>query len=304
MKIIHYISSNNFKIFLNGNTHSLFQTANIKLEKLQQILSKECYELQEYDLQSKEKVEILIIFDPLLVEGEYLYISPIWRKFLLKNNPESRLLIAGIDACKHPCYLDLFNPPNDILDFLNELLKIKDFEISKPGNLFVDAWENEKLLWSKGNCLALKLKSLLHGHDSAGFKAYEALNFNLQILDERLSNLDYLSDEHYQKIIKDFFNDPQIGEDIKSFENLLVRLSENKEDIKFSPFQQNITDSKELLKRIIDFLSFPPQSIKAYKASSIMQVGENFCDILQNKVEAYLDLQIFCEKFPNIYHYA
>lgn len=68
----------------------------------------------------------LVIFIPVENQGQFVSPAGIWRQFLAKNHPETRLIISGVEAINHHNYLDLLNLPNDFSVFFNNLKAVNE----------------------------------------------------------------------------------------------------------------------------------------------------------------------------------
>lgn len=68
----------------------------------------------------------LVIFIPIECRGQFVSPVETWRQYLARHQPETCLIIAGIEAINHHNYLDLLSLPIDFSVFFHNLKAVSD----------------------------------------------------------------------------------------------------------------------------------------------------------------------------------
>ena len=138
MKDIRFVATDHR---VSGSLERYFEQNGFKLKPFQ-IPSENAEVFSKID-------EVLLLVCPIYCCGVYLSVEAIWKRHLQLFSPETLLLIAGFKGDRHSNYLDLFNLPADLNDFLKNTRTAKE------------KWEP---VFSGGLDMKEKLKRFFQGH--------------------------------------------------------------------------------------------------------------------------------------------
>jgi hypothetical protein len=89
--------------------------------------SLEDFELKQYDKPTLPKVDYLLIVNPFLIVSDFYAIEEIWKKYLTKNSPNTKLIIADFsveNGCSN--HIQLTHFPIDFKAFMQTLKPLNE----------------------------------------------------------------------------------------------------------------------------------------------------------------------------------
>ena len=150
----------NFKFTLFSNISQIYEPLHQFYFKHKNITSS-CFTKEIFNF------KIIVIIEPFHIQSKYATISPIWKRYLAKNLPNTKLIIMGFIDYQSKNYIDLLNLPKDFNAYLQNGLPVSaDWEIPIDG---ADMLEYLKRFFAGhgGNSLLSKLNQLKQSVNTA-----------------------------------------------------------------------------------------------------------------------------------------
>ena len=77
--------------------------------------------LKPFTIDETQHISCFLLLTPTLASGSFVSTGLVWKNYLLKKNPECKLIIAGYEKSSLPNYIDLLNLPDDLSLFMTQL---------------------------------------------------------------------------------------------------------------------------------------------------------------------------------------
>lgn len=140
---------------------------------------KQLYEKQGYNFIAlkttqglPDDLSILLLIEPLLLHREYYSVNRLWKNFLYKHQPQTRLIVATYAQSRHANLFSLLDFPKDLTIFLDQTKPMEDYPFIHIGTeeKFGETVDKHMDSWSislphSGRPAVLEMQRFLDGHD-------------------------------------------------------------------------------------------------------------------------------------------
>ena len=196
-------------------------------------------------------IEAFILFSPVIKEHNYLSCETIWERFLAKNWPHIKFLVAGFEHNTHSNYLDLLDFPENLHEIITEI-ETTNTGISSVPSASIDVTQKLKRFFDGHGDESLKAN--LNGISRKLHVAQRALKeegANFEVIFQELS-LEVFLTENWKTFINRWAN-YKIYFDALPFEMEVTEISKYISLLK--PFFANINKEENLIsKDIIEYV--------------------------------------------------
>ena len=205
---------------------------------------------------------VVLIIEPYLVATEWLFLSELWRKYLLNNKVSVKLIIAQFAECKSPNELNLLDLPTNLAEEINQALPIESFSAQQTTGLTL-AGKFRKFLDGHGEESLLKLITQLRSSfDTALFMLDDGYDFEevwenmLKVIGEQIGKQLVERWEKYRPYFKPtpFYSQLQ-AYDSQMFDQLVEFFTENPTESAVRALTPKLTELSQFLREIDELLA-------------------------------------------------
>jgi len=147
------------------------------VEELERYVAKAGYRLVPLDkIKPAKDIQYLLLVEPLNIEDDYYSVHPLWKHWLMRHAPDTKLLVAAFSASKrHSNFLPLLELPKSFGECMEKAVPVRNFPLFYRGteerslgikeDQYADPWPMD--MPQTGSPILPLLKKFINGHDKA-----------------------------------------------------------------------------------------------------------------------------------------
>lgn len=290
MKIVHYLSPQN-----TGNYANEIEQSRKHLETYFRCTK----QAQNFNLVSVDKntnlaeISYLLIPHPIRFFRQdnqkihYSVVSPIWHRYLLKNNPKAKILHLGVThhSSNMSNYINLLELPSDFDAFLAQAQCANTFPFEAlKEDTYKDHWREKIAIY--GTDAINRTRLFLKGHERSQnennlSKPLADLNMCLNILCWHLRE-----GRDWQTTVDRFLN----NKTREVWQRLQEHWQHHQRDLELTPFFAAIANIQEQMQKIDEFMSTPINELTPEQVLQILpdNYTQNIRTILDEDIAVYI----------------
>jgi hypothetical protein len=245
--------------------------------------------LEPYSIKDKPAAQYLLIIEPIQMGFDLYACSSIWKAWLLKHKPDTRLIVAGYHSAaglNHSNYLDLLNLPKDFANqYLTKVRAVSAFTLTPITNRSSASSENQRYedRWATGlpitgHRIETQMRRFIEGHDLGNKSSFSNQMTNIRRLIKDLIDLQGMEDE-FKVMIK-----LRVDQLIQEWDEFKIRWTFYKVFFEWLPFRDAYESIDSAMKKLDVIIKNLKRSTENLNAELI----EKIRDAVEKEIQPFI----------------
>ena len=273
---------------MNPITIYYIATKEKTIRHLKAYLESQGVQLIPYESVFLDKLEYLLILEPVKIKEEYYSISRAWKRKLMLSRGNVTLIVGGYAESEHSNFLSLLDLPTNFRNWLERVHNVASFPLEYAGteqfnedgvkhDLFSDPWD--RMLPLRGIDIINQLKKFLDGHDK-----HNSVSNQLTRLRTAMVNMEVLEGDEKKETLKEVTHE---------WDYLYNRWQYYKELFKWLPFYEASKKMENFFEKDIREVIKAPFNDKSEQLNfpTIKHKIDELKQLIKIEIEDYVDIE-------------